>query len=142
MTTERPKFSPKARTAARQRVLQALYQWQFTDLPVEVIELQFLEEQDMRKVDLPYFKKLLYGVTEQVKGLDKAFTPLLDRELSQVDPIELAILRIGCYELIYCHQDIPFKVAITEAIELAKMFGAEQSHKYVNGVLDKLVQRK
>lgn len=144
----KPKFSPKARSEARQRVLQALYQWQLTGQDIPVIELQFLgdqeevespflEEQDLRKTDIPYFKRLLHGIPQQVNQLDTMFTPVLDRKITQLDPIELAILRIGCYELIFC-PDIPFKVAINEAVELAKQFGAEQSHKYVNGILDKL----
>lgn len=136
------KISPAARSAARQRVLQALYQWQFTQQDICLIESQFLEEteMEMHKVDLAYFKKLVYDIPEKITELDTAFAPLLDRKVSQLDPIELTILRIGSYELIF-GQDIPFKVAINEAVELAKKFGAEQSHKYVNGILDKLAHR-
>jgi transcription antitermination protein NusB len=148
------KFSPKARHAARQRVLQALYQWQLTGQAIEIIESQFLvdmnqtdlsfseeEVQEVILADLPYFKRLLNGITQQVTQLDQLFRKFLDRDINVLDPIELAILRIGCYELNYC-PDVPFKVAINEAVELAKKFGAEQSHKYVNGILDKLVQHK
>jgi N utilization substance protein B len=133
------KFSPKARSKARQRVLQALYQWQLTgqDKDIEFILQQFLDEEDMRKVDLSYFDSLLRNIHQVVNKLDTAFAPFLDRSISQLDPIELAILRIGCYELNYC-PDLPFKVVINEAVELAKKFGAEKSHKYVNGILDKL----
>ncbi len=134
------KFSPKARTAARQRVLQALYQWHLTGQDIQTIEAQFLEEPGMRKTDLSYFKKLLHHIPQQVNKLDTALTPFLDRTLNQLDPVELAILRIGCYELKFC-LDIPFKVVINEAVELAKKFGAEQSHKYINGILDKLAHR-
>jgi N utilization substance protein B len=145
MKLKKTKFVPKARTAARQRVLQALYQWQITGQGqgqgIQVIESQFLEEQDMAQADIPYFKKLLQGIGKQVDQLDTAFTPFLDRSLTQVDPIELAILRVGSYELKNC-PDIPFKVVINEAVELAKVFGAEKSHKYVNGILDKLVSRR
>jgi len=135
------KFSPSARSSARQRALQALYQWQFTQQAVCLIESQFLAETEMEmdKIDLAYFKKLLYDIPEKITELDAAFTPLLDRKMNQLDPIELIILRIGCYELIFC-KDIPFKVAINEAVELAKQFGAEQSHKYVNSILDKFAQ--
>lgn len=128
---------PKARTKARERVLQALYQWHFTGQAVQEIEMQFLTEQDMSRADIPYFQKLLHGISQQLKELDEAFSPLLDRALLQIDPIELAILRIGSYELQNC-PDVPFPVVIDEAVELAKKFGAEKSHKYVNGVLDKL----
>jgi N utilization substance protein B len=126
----------QARTAARQRVLQALYQWQLAAQDIQLIESQFLVEQDMQNVDISYFKLLLHGVPQQVAELDKAFAPFLDRDTVRLDPIELAILRIGCYELKNCPK-VPFKVVINEAVELAKKFGAEQSHKYVNGVLDK-----
>ncbi len=135
------KFSPSARSAARQRVLQALYQWQLTKQPTQVIESQFLEEQNMRKVDVPYFQKLLHDIPKYTDQLDDTFAPLLDRQITQLDPIELAILRIGCYELTHC-QEIPFKVVINEAVELAKKFGAEQSHKYINSILDKLVHHR
>jgi len=137
----KPKFSPKARSAARQRALQALYQWQLTQQDLQLIDTQFLEEQQMDQVDIPYFKKLLHGIPQQIEKLDSAFAPFLDRSPTQLDPIELAILRIGCYELTYCPK-IPFKVVINEAVELAKKFGAEKSHKYVNGILDKLAHYK
>jgi N utilization substance protein B len=147
MPTKRTKFSPKARHIARQRLLQALYQWQLTKQDLQVIELQFLdnsdliEEQDMQEADVPYFKLLLHAIPLKVKELDQMFSPFLDRNVTQLDPIELSILRIGCYELNFC-PDIPFKVAINEAVELAKQFGAEQSHKYINGVLDKFVHNQ
>lgn len=133
MKQKKPNFS--ARTMARQRVLQALYQWQMTQQNLQIIEKQFLEEQDMRQVDVPYFKILLHGIPQQLNKVDTAFAKFLDRDITKLDPIELAILRIGCYELKYC-SNIPFKVAINEAVELAKKFGAEQSHKYVNSILD------
>jgi transcription antitermination protein NusB len=155
MPAKRKTFSPKARHIARQRVLQALYQWQLTKQEIQFIESQFLEEStfsktqdsldepdlseepDMQQADISYFKKLLHSIPQKISELDKLFTPFLDRKITQLDPVELAILRIGCYELIYC-SDIPFKVVINEGVELAKLFGAEQSHKYINGVLDKL----
>jgi N utilization substance protein B len=134
------KFSRKARTAARQRALQALYQWHLTAQPIQLIEHQFLAEQNMQKVDMSYFQRLLRGIPKHVDQFDRILSPLLDRQLSQLDPIEHVILHIGCYELFYC-ADIPFRVAINEAVELAKTFGAEASHKYVNGILDKVSQK-
>ncbi|RKZ35682.1 MAG: transcription antitermination factor NusB, partial [Gammaproteobacteria bacterium] len=113
---KKPRFSPQARTAARQRVLQALYQWQLTGLNIELVFQQFLEDQNMDKVDKAYFEMLLLSIPIKVNQLDSAFSPFLDRSLAQLDPIELAILRIGCYELKYC-KDIPFKVVINEAVE-------------------------
>jgi N utilization substance protein B len=129
-----------ARTNARQRALQALYQWQITKQNIQLIESQFFEE-DMAKVDAPYFKKLLHEIPKELKNIDSSFIGFLDRDINQLDLIELVILRIGSYELKYC-PDVPFKVVINESVELAKMFGAEKSHKYVNSILDKLANNK
>ncbi|HHB93127.1 MAG TPA: transcription antitermination factor NusB [Thioploca sp.] len=140
------KFKPEARTAARRLTLQALYQWQITKQDIAIIEMQLLEDPDrliiqsLGKIDIFYFKQLVNGVYQRFNELDTAYTPLLDRNFNELDPIELAILRIGCYELKYC-QDIPFKVAINESVKLAKSFGAEQSHKYINSILDKLAKQ-
>ncbi|MDM8566955.1 transcription antitermination factor NusB [Candidatus Halobeggiatoa sp. HSG11] len=140
------RFKPKARTAARKLVLQALYQWQVTNQDISVIETQLLEDPDrliiqsLSKIDVPYFKQILNGIYQRFDELDTAYTPWLDRASNELDPIELAILRIGSYELKYC-QDIPFKVVINEAVELAKGFGAEKSHKYINGILDQLAKK-
>lgn len=131
-------FSPQARSLARERVLQALYQWQLAGDSIQTIEDQFLTEQDMRRADVPYFKKLLHGIPSKINFLNEKITPFLDRQTEQLDPIEHAILHIGCYELYYC--DIPWRVAINESVELAKKFGAEQSYKYVNGILDKVAR--
>jgi N utilization substance protein B len=141
---KKQKFSPKARTSARECSLQALYQWQLTGQLLQDIELQFLsvadESRDMGQADIPYFQQLLHGVPQQINELDKAIVPFLDRNITQLDPVELAILRIGCYELKNC-SDVPFRVVINEAVELAKKFGAEKSHKYINGILDKVVKK-
>lgn len=130
-----------ARTNARQRTLQALYQWQITKQNLQLIEDQFFQEEDMAKVDVAYFKKLLHDIPKELKNIDSSFAGFLDREISQLDLIELVILRIGSYELKYC-PDVPFKVVINESVELAKRFGAEKSHKYVNSILDKLANNK
>lgn len=136
MTTQ---FVPARRAYARQRVLQALYQWQMTGMDIGLIERQFMEEQPMDRVDVGYFSTLLHAIPQRIAELDEVLRPCLDRGTADLDPIEHAILRIGCYELRY-RQDIPWRVVINEAVELAKKYGAEQSHKYVNGVLDKLAQ--
>jgi len=130
-----------ARSLSRQRLLQALYQWQLTGEhldEVHRIETQFMDEQDMKRVDKAYFKKLLAAIPAQAQELDQHLTGFIDRPLAQLTPIELAILRLGAYELL--KTDVPFRVVINEAIELAKSFGADQSHRYINGVLDKLAQ--
>ncbi|EIJ44191.1 transcription antitermination factor NusB [Beggiatoa alba B18LD] len=140
MFENKPKISPLARRAARERVLQALYQWLFTGQSVSSIEEQFLVDQDMSKVDIPYFHKLLHEIPLYTAGLNEKFSSFLDRPVAQLDPIEQVILWIGSYELSYC-PDIPWRVAINESVELAKRFGADKSHKYINGILDKLAHR-
>lgn len=128
-----------ARTWARRAALQALYQWQLTGEEPYFIEKQFLSERPMGKADLIYFRDLLSNIPKHVVALDAALRGLLDRPIEQLDPVERAILRIGAYEL-KSRPDVPWRTVITEAVKLAKVFGAEQSHRYVNGVLDKLAR--
>lgn len=128
------------RSKARHYAVQALYQWQLTGHDLSDIDNQFLAEQDVRTFDVPYFKELLHGVPANLHALDEQLSPLLDRALASVDPVERAILRLGAYELMH-HPEVPFRVAIDEAVELAKIFGAEQGHRYVNGVLDKMAKK-
>ncbi len=129
----------RARHNARQSALQALYQWQMSGNDLIDIENQFLEEQDMSKVDLKFFKELLHKIPAQIEIIDKACEPYLDRSIDSVDPVERAVIRIGVYELCM-RPDIPYRVIINEAVELAKSFGAEQGHRYVNSILDKVAQ--
>lgn len=130
----------RARSLARERAMQALYQWQMTGELPAVIDKQFMEEQDMKGVDRKYFSELLREVPRRVKELDAHAEAVLDRTIEQVDPVERAILRIGAYEL-EKRIDIPYRVVINEMVELAKVFGAEQGHKYINGILDKLAAK-
>ena len=129
--------TPAARRKARRALLQALYQWQLAGSSAHEIELYFLAHQDMSKVDRPYFSELLKGIINEVDSLDAALAPVLDRKVTELTPVERAILYVGSYELMH-RIDVPYKVVINEGIELAKDFGAEDSFKYVNGVLDKL----
>lgn len=131
--------STPARTRARRRALQAVYQWQFTGQPADDIARQFREEQDMTGVDQDLFDRLLAGVIEHVDQLDADLAPCLDRPLEQVDSIERAVLRLGAAELRF-HPDTPFRVVLAEAVDLAHTFGAEQGHAFVNGVLDRLAR--
>lgn len=140
MSNPSQKPSPAARRKARRFTVQALYQWQMTGANIGVIETQFRTDNDMCKTDVAYFHELLHEIPKCVNELDETFRPLLDREIKDLDRVELAILRIGTYELSK-RPDVPFKVAINEGIELAKYFGATESHKYVNGILDKVAQR-
>ncbi|WP_016672941.1 transcription antitermination factor NusB, partial [Yersinia pestis] len=101
------------------------------------VELQFLSEQDVKDVDIAYFRELLSGVAVNAASLDALMAPFLSRQLEELGQVERAVLRIALFELSK-RDDVPYKVAINEAIELAKTFGAEDSHKFVNGVLDKV----
>ena len=120
--------------------MQALYQRQLTGQSAADIEAQFFKQENMRKTDVPFFQELLHAIPDRISTLDGQLVPLLDRPIDRVDPVERAILRIGTFELNF-RPDIPCRVIINEAVELAKGFGAEQSHKYINGVLDRVARR-
>jgi N utilization substance protein B len=125
-----------ARSRARRRAAQAVYAWQIGGNPMRDVIEEFRHEQDMEIADLDYFEDLLRGVEKHCAELDAGLAPWLDRDMAQVDPIERAILRLAAYEL--CHRpDVPYRVVLNEAVEVAKRFGAEHGHTYVNGVLDK-----
>jgi len=126
----------RQRSRSRSLAIQALYQWQMAGQDVAAIINHFMLEQDAKKFDSDYFSELVHGVPARLNELDAALAPCIDRALESVDPVERAILRLGAYELIE-HPEIPYRVVINEAVELAKTFGAEQGHRYVNGVLDK-----
>ena len=130
----------ESRRRARRRVLQALYQWHITGYPVKTIIAQFLDEQDWAGADQDYFKQLLTEVIENFKQFDNSLQAFLDRPLEQVDLTELAILRLAAAELIM-HPEVPYRVVLDEAVNLAKRFGAEQGHSFVNGVLDPAVRK-
>ena len=129
------KVSPRRR--ARECAVQALYSWAISGNAPEQVELAFVVDQDLICVDKPYFTRLFRQTVVNVDTVDFTMSHYLDRELNELDPIERAILRLAVYELQF-EPDVPYKVAINEAIEVAKVFGAEESHKYINGVLDKI----
>lgn len=129
----------KGRSNARRKAMQALYQWSISGNDLTELEAQFNTEQDMSKVDTEYFRTLLHEIPAQVNSLDDMLSPLISRDDETVDPVEQAILRISAYEL-KTRLDVPYRVVIDEAINLARTFGAEQSHKFINGVLDKLAK--
>ncbi|CAL4324669.1 Transcription antitermination protein NusB [Buchnera aphidicola (Eriosoma lanigerum)] len=131
-------MKPLFRRKAREKAIQALYAWQTSGNNINNIESHFLEEQNMNNVDLEYFKNLIIGVSQNYQYIDKKIQPYLFRTAKQLDLIEKTILRIAFYEL-FKRNDIPYKVSINEGIELAKMFGSKDSHKFINGVLDKAV---
>lgn len=130
-----------ARTNARKAAVQALYQWQMAGHNLNVIEQQFLEDEWLKDAQKSYFKELLHGIPEHLESIDEALSEFVDRPVDLIDPVEKAVLRIGAYELLY-RQDMPYRVVLNESINLAKCFGAEGSHRYVNGILDKIATKK
>ncbi len=127
---------PVTRARARRRALQALYAWQMSGGEVGQVIAQFAHEQAHEIADLEYFDDLVRGVVKHRVALDEALAGYLDRTVEEVDPIERAVLRLSAYELIH-RPDVPYRVVLNEAIEIAKRFGSEHGHTYVNGVLDK-----
>ena len=132
-------MKPSPRRKARELAVQAVYSWQLSQNSVTDIETNFLTDNSARRFDIAYFQQLLHGVTSSVSRIDHEISPHVDRPLDDVDHVEKAILRVAIYELQAC-TDVPYKVVINEAIELAKSFAADDSHKFVNGVLDKAVK--
>ena len=128
-------IDPAARSRSRRRALQAVYAWQISHTPVDTVLEQFSSEQDMEVADLAYFEALVRGVITGHKGLDQALSQYVDRPMELVDPIERAVLRLAAFEL-RDRIDVPYRVIINEAIEIAKRFGSDHGHTYVNGVLD------
>lgn len=129
-----------AKRKARRFAVQGIYEWQMSKNPAHEIEARTRAENAMHKVDIGYYHELLSQIIQQREELDALLTPALDRELSSLDGVELATLRLGVYELKH-HHEIPYRVVLDEAIEVAKHFGGADSHKYVNGVLDRVAQQ-
>lgn len=132
-------MKPSPRRKARELAVQAVYSWQLSQNAVNEIETNFLVDNAARRFDIPFFQQLFRGVTSSVNDLDSIISPHVDRPLEDVDHVEKAVLRVAIFELKEC-LDVPYKVVINEAIELAKSFAADDSHKFVNGVLDKAVK--
>lgn len=132
-------MKPSPRRKARELAVQAVYSWQLSQNSVTDVESNFIVDNSSRRFDIEYFQQLFRGVTSRVGMLDEAISPHVDRPIDDIDHIEKSILRVAIYELSDC-TDVPFRVVINEAIELAKSFGADDSHKFVNGVLDKAVK--
>jgi N utilization substance protein B len=140
MSVNAPAISKRARIKARRNTVQALYEWFMTGKDVSDVIAEFeSDEQTLAKTDVEYFKLLLRGTIRHNTELDERIAGLIDRPVDELDAIERAILHIGCYELEH-HLELPWRVVVNESIELAKMFGAEQSHKYINSILDKIAR--
>lgn len=139
--TSASRFSRHARIRARRSAVQALYQWEMTQATIKDVITEFTNERtELKKADIEYFNELLLGTAGKFSELQEEIIQNLDRNLEQLDPVERAILMLGTYELMF-HQEIPWRIVVNEAVELAKMFGAETSYKYINGVLDKIARR-
>jgi len=133
---ERTTGSYEPRRRARRRVAQALYQWQITGDSAAELTSQFFEQQSWDRADREYFEQLLDEAIRENEKISTGLGPFLDRPLEQVDCMERSVLQLAAAELLL-HPDIPYRVILDEAIDIAKRFGAEQSHSYVNAVLDK-----
>jgi N utilization substance protein B len=132
----KPDRASGARVVARKLALQALYRWQLNAGPWQDLQQEFADDPDMPRADAEYFRSLIQGICEQREALDNALGPLLDRKPAELDPVEHALLLIGGYELQH-RPDVPFRVVISEAVALARRFGATDGYKFVNGVLDR-----
>jgi N utilization substance protein B len=130
-----PNKSPRHR--ARELALQGIYQWRVSGSDASEIEKQMQAEKNLGRYDKGMFSKLLRGALAQHSDVEALLAPHLDRSLAELSPVEFAVLLLGAFELSQ-HPEVPYKVVINEAVELAKTFGGTDGHKYVNGVLDKL----
>ncbi len=119
--------------------MQALYQWQVAGATPEGIVDEFLNEREVDKVDLEYFSTLTRDIARGADDLRALIEPFLDRPWERLGPVERSVLLIGAYELRHCLH-IPYRVVVNEGVELTKMFGADEAHRYVNGVLDRLAR--
>ena len=127
----------KKRRHARDKAMQALYQWQMSGEDLDWIRDHYQQEQGVAAGDEEYFLELLYQIPSRVEELDNLYRKYVSNLVDHIDPIETSILRIATYELEQ-HLEIPYKVVINEAVNLAKTYGADDSHKFINGVLDPL----
>ena len=128
---------PSARRRSREAALQGLYEWLLGGGDAGVIDAHMREQEGFSEVDAAHFDALLHGCIAEAADIDALLAKHVDRKTTELSPVEHGVLMIGTYELKHCI-DVPYKVAINEAVELAKSFGGTDGHKYVNGVLDKL----
>ena len=132
----KPAKPKSARRRSREIALQGLYEWLVSGTDAGVIDAHMREQEGFDKADRAHFDALLHGCIAEASDLDAVLAKFVDRKTTELSPVEHGVLMIGAYELKHC-LDIPYKVAINEAVELAKSFGGTDGHKYVNGVLDK-----
>ncbi|MBA3478772.1 MAG: transcription antitermination factor NusB [Lautropia sp.] len=126
-----------ARRRSRELAMQGLYQWLLSGESGGAVQAHIESSPGFERADRAHFVALLHGVIREAEEINRLILPFLDREVAHLSPVERATMMIGCYELLR-HQEIPYRVVINEAVELAKSFGGTDGYKYVNGVLDKL----
>jgi N utilization substance protein B len=129
-----------SRRRSREFALQGLYQWQLAHTDPVMIATQLAETQGYEQSDAEYLRDLLHGSIREAQALEQAIAPGLDRPFTELSPVERGVLLLATYEMLH-HPDVPYRVVINEGIELAKVFGSTDGHKFVNGVLDKLAPR-
>lgn len=126
---------------ARCRAMQAIYQWHHTDQSGDILIKQFIDDsKNMGDAEIAYFKALVNGTIKHINSIDETMRPFLDRRIDQLNPVELAVLRLAVYEFLYC-PDVPYRVVINEALEIVKRYGSIDGYKYVNGVLDAIAPK-
>ncbi len=135
----KPKKPRKSRRATRSLAVQALYQWQIMQKSAEEVIAEFLDDHDLTTVDMEYFVELVKGVINQIGDIDAAFKPFLARDITELNTVELSVLRLATYEFMH-RPEIPYRVVLNEALEVTKTFGTVDGYKFVNGVLDKAVR--
>ena len=140
MAAGRSGTSGGARSLARRRAMQALYQWQMTGQSGKEIVLQFSADDEHDRADHELFRDLVRNVIDDCESLDREIGELSDRAVEQLDPVEHGILMMGVYEL-RSRIDVPYKVVINEAVELCRSYGAEDGHKFVNALLDRAAKK-
>jgi N utilization substance protein B len=138
MSDAKPNNPAKSmRHRARELAMQGIYEWRLSGKSATLIEKSTRDEKSLGRYDNEFFSQLLHGAIAQQETLSAQFAPHLDRAVNELSPVEFSVLLLGAYELT-CHPEIPYRVVINEAVELAKTFGGSDGHKFVNGVLDKL----
>lgn len=140
MARPRSDRSGRARSLSRRLALQALYQWQMTGHSFAELRNQYTQDEGYPEVDPEYFTALLQGTIENSAAIDELLAQWLDRPVTQLDPIEHAVLLIGVEEL-RAHLEVPYRVVLNEGVELAKKFGATDGHKFINAVLDRAARQ-
>ncbi|MFV9615265.1 MAG: transcription antitermination factor NusB [Gammaproteobacteria bacterium] len=129
----------RARGKSRRLAMQAIYQWQMTGDSITDIKQQFFDENNMSQLDSEFFSTSVSGVASSINELDPLLEKYMSRSVESVDPVERSIIRLATYEFIN-RFDVPYRVVLNEAVNIAKEYCAENSHTFVNGVLDKVAK--